>query len=344
MKEVIIKPEYLKILQYVVFGSIIMYFGSSVLIPLAYAVFISFILYPVAAWLEKRRFPRGLAIATGLLLLLVIISGILALLISQAIGFAKQWPQLDSRLSIFFTACGNWLLHHTSISPQRLNQWVENSLDTLGSKIMPFMGSTLYFSAVSAVKLVLIPVYVWLILYNRERLLTFFYRFFPESKKAGIKIILHEVIFTFYRFIKGMLTVYIIVGTLNSIGLYFLGVPDAILFGFIASILTFIPYIGIIIGSLLPVTIAWAVHDNFWYGIGVIAVFTFVQVLEANVIFPLAVSYRLKVGTLFTILAIFSGAVLWGVSGMILFIPALGILKLILEKIPGYEPAAKLLE
>ena len=67
---------------------------------------------------------------------------------------------------------------------------------------------------------------------------------FPHIDKARIREILKLTIDTYYNFIKGMAIVYIIVGILNSVGLLILGVPHAILFGFIASILTFIPYVG----------------------------------------------------------------------------------------------------
>jgi predicted PurR-regulated permease PerM len=337
------KTNNLKIIQFIVFGSVIMYFGSTLLIPLAYAAFITFILYPITEWLEKHKVPRGLAIGLSLAILIIIVCGIVFLLVEQAIGFAKQWPDLSQKLSIFMSDAGKWLLAHTSISSAQLDKWVERSIDNIGSNFVSRAGSTIYISTVSAIKLILIPVYVSLALYNREKILEMLHLMFPNKNELDIGAILHEVIYTFYRFIKGMITVYIVVGILNSIGLYILGIPDAIFFGFIVSILTFIPYVGIIIGSLLPVTVAWVMHDNIWYGVAVIAIFAFVQILEANIIFPLAVSHRLKVSTLFTIIAIFTGALLWGVSGMILFIPALGILKLVLSRIPGYEQVAKLL-
>jgi predicted PurR-regulated permease PerM len=126
--------------------------------------------------------------------------------------------------------------------------------------------------------------------------------------------------------------VYLVVGTLNSIGLLLLGIPHAILFGFIASVLTFIPYVGIMVASLLPITFAWMTYDSVWYPLGVVAVFAFVQYLEANLIFPMAVSSRLSINTLVTIVMILLGGLLWGAAGMILFIPYTAILKLIADR------------
>src|SRR5690606_14880576 len=85
--------------------------------------------------------------------------------------------------------------------------------------------------------------------------------------------------------------------------------------------LTFIPYIGIMIGALLPIMISWTLFDSVYYPLGVIAVYTFVQYLEANIIFPWAVSQRVNLSTLSTLVAIFVGGLLWGAAGMILFVP-----------------------
>jgi predicted PurR-regulated permease PerM len=158
------------------------------------------------------------------------------------------------------------------------------------------------------------------------------YHIFPPEKKKIIHEILVETIHAYYNFIKGMLLVYLIVGTLNSIGLAIIGVPHPFLFGFIASILTFIPYIGIIISSLLPITVSWITFNSIWYPIGVITVFSVVQALEAYVIFPYAVGSRLKINTLVIIIMVIVGSILWGAAGMILFVPFISIVKLIADR------------
>ncbi len=137
--------------------------------------------------------------------------------------------------------------------------------------------------------------------------------------------------------------VYLIVGILNSIGLALIGIPNPIFFGFIASILTFIPYVGITMGALMPITVSWLVYDSIYYPLGVIAVFVIVQVLEANVIFPLAVSGRLKINALMTLVVIIGGGIIWGALGMVLFLPFAAILKLIADQVEDMRPVAILL-
>ena len=130
---------------------------------------------------------------------------------------------------------------------------------------------------------------------------------------------------------------------LNSIGLLLIGVPNPFLFGFTASILTFIPYVGIIASSLLPIMISWITYNSIWYPIGVVAVFSFVQILEAYIIFPWAVGNRLKINTLVIITMIILGGILWGAAGMILFIPFTSIAKLISDRTESLKTLSILL-
>ena len=141
-----------------------------------------------------------------------------------------------------------------------------------------------------------------------------------------------------------MLQVYVIVGILNSIGLLALGIEHAILFGMLTAFMTIIPYIGIFLSALLPVSVAWITMDSIWYPVGVVGVFAFVQYLEGNVIFPKVVGSQLNVSTWATLVAMITGGVLWGVSGMMLFIPFAGILKIISDHIPEMQPINILLE
>ena len=137
--------------------------------------------------------------------------------------------------------------------------------------------------------------------------------------------------------------VYLVVGILNSIGLAIIGIPHPILFGFTASILTFIPYVGILISSLLPIAISWITFNSIWYPIGVVIVFSIVQILEAYIIFPFVVGNRLKINTLVIIIVIIIGGILWGAAGMILFIPFVSIAKLIANRTKSLKTLSILL-
>lgn len=317
----------LAIIQYVVFGSIILYFGSVVFVPIAYAALISFVLYPICVWLERKGLGRMLSITIGLSSLVLLFAGIVAILAIQLINFAGEWDNLRPKFV-------DSLASLRELLPE---EWISKFPEQVAGNVFSIVRGAISVSATSLVMAILIPVYVALILYYRQLWKLVLCRLFAGENSEKVTLIIKGTISTYYNFIKGMTIVYLVVGLLNSLGLLALGVPHAFLFGFIASILTFIPYVGIIVGALLPVSIAWITHDSIWFPIGVAGVFMFVQYLEANVIFPFAVGNRLKVNTMAVLISIFIGGILWGVSGMILFVPFVGILKLIAQSEPKLQ-------
>jgi len=324
----------LVIIQYVVFASAILYFGRQIFVPLAFALLISFVLYPLCSWMEKKGLGRMAAIGISVGMMTIVLLLLSLLLVKQVMDFAGEWDGLQSRI---FAALAQWkttLAESFGITQVQLEQWISKGVDQILSTAVNFIGGTISGSVASLVLAILVPVYVVLILYYRTLWKEVLFRLLPSESHENIQQMLSLTIEAYYNFIKGMGIVYLIVGLLNSLGLLALGIPHAFLFGFIASVLTFIPYVGIMVGALLPITIAWATNDSLWYPAGVIAVFAFVQYLEANVIFPFAVSSRLKVNTLVVLISIFAGGVLWGVSGMILFVPFVGIAKLIADHDP----------
>lgn len=335
--------NWLKWLQYVVLGAVILYVGRTLFIPLSFALLISFVLYPICKWMERKGLPRWIAILLCLLLLVGLVGGLAFLLIRQMLTFGQEWPALQAKLLNTWQNLSIYLEQHYNVDAAVQIAWVERMAGDIAASAFSVVQGVLYTSAVSVVLFILIPIYVALILYNREQFTRALYSFFPQDEHRKIHQILHETITTYYNFIKGMVIVYVVVGILNSLGLFFIGVPHALFFGVVASVLTFIPYVGITIGAILPITVAWITYDSVWYPLGVVMVFSVVQYLEANLIFPWAVSARLQVNMLFTLLAIVAGGILWGASGMILFIPFLAILKLIADKHEAMRPISLLL-
>src|SRR5688500_17021047 len=333
----------LRILQYIVFASFILYFGKEVFVPISFALLISFVLYPICIWLEKKGIGKMIAILLPITVLVIIVLLVVALLVYQFIGFLNELPALQLKFNESIQDVSAMLVNVFGISREQQEDWITKLSDQSGSGVLSFLRSTIAASAFSSVMVVLVPVYAVLILYNREYWMKIIQRLFPKENKGSLREIISLTIRTYYNFIKGMAIVYVVVGVLNSVGLLLLGIPHALLFGFIASVLTFIPYVGILVGSLLPIAIAWITYDSVWYPIGIVGIFAFVQYLEANVIFPFAVSSRLNVNTLVMLIAIFVGGVLWGLTGMILFVPFVGIAKIIADHNPKWKTLSMIL-
>ncbi len=338
-------PEslYLRWIQYILFGSLLLYFGRDILIPISFSLLISFVLYPVCTWMERRGIGRLSAILISVSLIIVLGLLLVGLLVSQFLTFIHEWPSLYVRINASLAEAGRFFTDVFGLSSEQQRSLLNKISNESGNGLFALVRSTLTSSVASVVMLLLIPVYTVLILYYRHQWIRILFRMFPSQKTQSLRGMLMLTIQTYYNFIKGMAIVYLIVGILNSLGLLLLGIPHAFLFGFIASILTFVPYVGIIVGSLLPITMAWVTYDSVWYPVGIVGLFAFVQYLEANVIFPLAVSHRLNVNTFVMLIAIFVGGAIWGMAGMILFVPFVGIAKLIADHNPQWKTASMIL-
>jgi predicted PurR-regulated permease PerM len=333
----------LEILQLIVFTSLILYFGKTLFIPLSFSLLISFILYPICKWMEKKGTNKGTAIIISLFFVTLLAGAIIYLLLAQVMKFLHEWQLLQAKLMDTATEISIFITERFDISNEKQLEFIKNTIDNSGSEAFSLLRNTAYSISESFFIFLIIPVFSALILYNRQLLSNALYDIFPAERKNTIHEILIETIHAYYNFIKGMLVVYLIVGILNSVGLAIIGVPHPFLFGFIASILTFIPYVGIMISSLLPITVSWVTYNSIWYPLGVILVFSIVQVLEAYVIFPFAVGSRLKINTLVIIIMVLVGGILWGAAGMILFIPFISIVKLIADRTPSLKSLSVLL-
>jgi len=251
---------------------LLLYFGRDVLIPLSYSLLIACILYPVCKWLEKKGMSNVTAIVTSLSVMVVAGGGLLALIITQVLNFGGEWSQVQVKLVQTREALSGWLTQHLHISLDSQQNWMDELQSNYGNNVLPILKTTAGNLSILVVMLVLIPLIAGLILYERKRLMHVLHLWLPQVPLQELRTILSETITTYYRFIKGMLVVYLCVGILNSVGLLLLGVPHAILFGCLAAILTFIPYVGIMIGASLPIMVSWITFDSIYYPLGVVAI------------------------------------------------------------------------
>lgn len=332
-------PLLLKYLLGIFLAAVVLYFGKTLFIPLFFGLLIAMIMHPVCKWLESHGFNKTMAITVCLFIVTILFAGIFALLIWQLKVFSQEAPALFEKLSVTLTQFQSWLTEKTGLKTLFNGDWQDTIAGSFGGVVRPAVENILNTLFI----LFLVPVYTALFMYHRKVLVQFLSTIIPARYKEQLSIILRETIHTYFNFIKGMILVYIIVGILNSIGLFALGIKNPFLFGMLCAVMTIIPYIGLIVSALIPITISWLDTGNIWYPVGIVAVFSVVQYLEANVIFPKVVGTQLHVSTLAMLVAIIAGGIIWGVAGMILFIPFVAILKIVSDHIEEWKPLSGLL-
>ncbi len=189
----------------------------------------------------------------------------------------------------------------------------------------------------------IIPIYLFLFIFYRRFIVTFIKKIFSKEHEEKIEKTVVKVKNVVQKYIKGAFYVICILAVLNSIALLSLGIKHALLFAVFAALLNVIPFLGPIMGSILPIIFALLTKDSLWYPFGVFLSFYIIQVVESNFFTPRIVGDQVSMNPLMTIIALFIGNFIWGLAGMILFIPGMAILKVIFDQVDGMEPYGFLL-
>ena len=321
----------------------ILFILRETLIPLAFSILLAILLYPACAWLERKNVPRIGAILLSILALFTVIV-ILVYVVSIQIGsFAEELPRISEKADAILDQTLTMGERYLNVSRTQQVSEAKKYLVNALTEGRAFLLSTLVTTTGAISTFVLIPLYIFFFLLYRDFFRMFVHKAVRKVPAGELNALLRKIYEVIQSYLSGLFLVILIVGVLNSIGLLLLGIPHAIFFGFLAGFLILIPYIGILIGSVLPALLAIVTMDTPWYAVGVIGIMSFVQFLEGNFITPNIVGSKVSVNPLAAIVALFLGGQLWGLSGLILALPVTAILKVLFDAIPSLEPYGFLL-
>lgn len=327
----------------IVLIGLILWFGKSFLIPLAYALLTALVLYPLTRFFERKGFGRAFSILIPIVLVSLSFSGLVLILSYELAILSAKWPLIHDQFQPYLFDIQNQLELEFGWTQEMQSGWIKDNLSTLSQNTGKIISNALAATFEALFNVIIIPIYIALILNFRGRLVEFATDIVPANFREKMPIVIQETVSVFSRFIRGMVLVYLSVGILNSIGLWIIGVDAPFVYGMITAIMTIIPYFGIIISALLPMIVSWMETESIWQPIGIVAVFSVVQYLEANLIFPYVVGRFVNLNTLAAIIAIFLGALFWGVAGMILFLPFIAVFRLIADHFDELKPWSRLL-
>jgi predicted PurR-regulated permease PerM len=315
-----------------------LFLARQFLIPFSLAALMAMLMLPVCKKLEKWKFNRGIAIGFCILIILLILAGLVFLFSLQIASFAQDIPSLQGQMNKKLNNVQHFVEDKFGVSPEKqidyLEQQASTFLESTGRYMSGFVSTTTGMLATIGI----IVIYIFFFMYYRNKFQRFFLMITPAERHETVGRITKQISQVTQQYLTGVLTVVVILAIMNSIGLLIIGIKQAIFFGVLAGILNIIPYIGVLIGSLFPIVVALLTKDGFGAAIAVACVFAFNQFLENNFLTPNIVGGKVKVNPLATIIALLIGGYLWGVAGMILFIPFLGIAKIIFDNIESLQP------
>jgi len=308
---------------------VILAWAEVLIIPLLFAIIFSSMLFPICLQLEKWGFHKGLAAFMAVLVAGILLALFLTVVITQLLHLVEQGPQFIQKMGALVDRAEAYILNHWHIQ-KALHLFQFDHLSQ-------YFSSTMTFTAGIISQFVLVLLFSFFLLYFRVFFLEFFYKAFASSEKQLIDDTMEKIYLVIQNYLVGLLKVIAIIGTLNSIGLWSLGIESPLFFGFLGGILVIIPYIGILIGSALPFIVALITKDSAWYAVGVVGVFLFVHILEGNLITPYVVGSKISINPLIAVFSLLLFGKLWGLSGLVLALPVTAICKIIFDLLPGFK-------
>lgn len=298
---------------------------GNVILPFVLGGAIAYLLDPVADRLEKLGLTRVLSVAVitviGLFLFLILVLLVFPTLIQQSIALAEAAPALIDSLQATLTERFPQLLDADST--------IRLQLDALGTKIQSQGGTVINGLLSSAmgliniiVLLVVVPVVAFYLLLDWDNMVAKIDDMLPRDHAPIVRQLASQVDTTLASFIRGQGTVCLALGSYYAIALMIAGLNFGLVVGVVAGLISFIPYIGALVGGALAIGLALFQFWGDWVSIGIIAgIFVVGQFLEGNILTPKLVGQSVGLHPVWLIFALSVFGSLFGFVGMLVAVP-----------------------
>jgi len=304
---------------------ILLWYLGNVILPFVLGGAIAYFLDPVADRLEAAGCTRALAttIITVCALLVFILMALLIIptLVQQAIALVNTAPKLFTDLQEFLTEKIPSLMDADSTLRRSLVGLGETIQARGGAFLNGILNSALSLINV-VVLLIIVPVVAFYLLLDWDRMVARIDSLLPRDHAPVVRQLASEIDQTLASFIRGQGTVCLILGTFYAGSLMFIGLQYGLVAGFIAGLLTFIPYVGALVGGALAMGLGIFQFWGDWWSLAAVGgVFAFGQVIEGNVLTPKLVGSSVGLHPVWLIFALSAFGTLFGFVGMLVAVP-----------------------
>jgi len=345
----------------------VLYFGRDILVPLAMAVLLSFMLAPVVAWLERLHLPRVPAVIGAVALAFTVISGFGILIADQLVQLAQEVPRYQNNLqekikTIKIIGGPEGIIGRTSEMLQQLgdevarNPELKSSGDNLPSvaseqqspkpiQVQIEQRPSTSFEIVQVVigPLVqplttagIIIVFVIFVLLQRRDIRDRFISLAGARDLTRTTQALEDAGERVARYLLMQLIVNVSYGVPVGIGLWLIGVPYPLLWGMMATILRFVPYIGPVLAAALPIALSIAVDPGWSMLLWTAALFIFIELVSNNIVEPWLYGSQTGLSPIAIIVAAIVWTWLWGPMGLLLSTPLTVCLVVLGRHVPQF--------
>lgn len=312
--------------------------GKSIIVPILLSIILSILLSALVDYLEERKIDRVLSIWLSLFIAAFVCVLLFYWIISQFNMFIDRLPEMNEKFDVLQHNFANWFSENFGVNARKTNEWINHARQDLTSMSAERVGDTIGVLGKAVIIGILIPVYIFLMLYYQPLLIDFVHQFVGEDHRNDVRAVLGQTKSLLKAYFLGLLIELVIVSILNSIGLLFLNVESAILIGVLGGLLNMIPYIGGIIMLALSMLMALLSNSDPSYAFYAAVLFFLIQLFDNYFLIPKIVGSRIKINALVAVVAVIAGGAIWGIAGMFIALPLVAILKVIFDRIEPLKP------
>ena len=332
------------ILIIVLITGFLLYIGAPLILPLIFGAFLAMLIQPFFNRLLRLIKLDWLAIILSFIIFIIPFLVIGYLLSSEIVTILEDLPSISDQLTSGLATLKDGISRFLPfLEPYELENVIKNPGNLL-NKPLEIIGQGVISSTSGLVGLALTFLYAFFFLLYRHKFQYFLQSYFNTQKKDRVDRLVSKVKNMIQSYVIGLGLVILILCVLNSIGLYFIGIKYALLWGTMAGVLAIIPYIGTLIGGLLPFLFSLTTSEFMWQPIAVVIYYVVIQQIEGNIITPKVVGDQVNVNPLVSIIALLFFAQFWGLAGIILAIPMIAVIKIILDQFDSTKTISILLE
>jgi AI-2 transport protein TqsA len=311
--------------------------AKPVLFPFFLAIFISYIVNPALEFLTRRKVPKSLAVLVLILVTFSLMYLLGAVFYSSGKAFAAEFPKYGEQIQALLgkLEASRFLGAHWNLTTLLGSINAEKIATIAVSALGPF------FSFLST--LFLVFVFLVFILAGRGRLAAKIERSFSPGHAKKIAAVLENIDGQIERYLAIKTVFCILNGVIVGVVLALFGVEFAVVFGFLAFVLNYIPNIGSTVATAVPVLIAFLQYGSVWRCLAILAIVVLLDNVMGNFLEPRFMGRGLGLSPLVVIFSLIFWGWLWGIPGMVLSVPITASIKIICANVPSFRPVAELM-
>lgn len=308
-----------------------LYVFSSILLPFLAGLVLAYFLDPVADRLERFGLTRTAATVVILIAFIILLALALMLIIpvmgKQLTDFVSRLPDYLTRLQSLITELDPvWFERVIGVDSTTLREGL-SSLLAQGSGFIATLFSSIWSSGLALLNLaslfVVTPVVAFYMLLDWDRMIAKVDSWIPRDHVDTVRQIARDINVATAGFVRGQGTLCLILGAFYAVGLTLVGLNFGLLIGFFAGLISFIPYVGSLVGLTLSVGVAFVQFWPEWYWVAAVAAVFFAgQFLEGNILQPKLVGKSVGLHPVWLMFALFAFGYLFGFVGLLIAVPA----------------------